>query len=125
MVGHTTNPLPLKPSWQRPWKNPPTRVEIRIIEELYSFGEGAPPIRQQVLDVRLGLDVADQLEDMGIYDASNLTMEDTRILVGQAITQLEQEEAADAEAATKAADEAAEEAEVGGGGNGSERYLVL
>eukprot|EP00903_Cladosiphon_okamuranus_P018216 g16755.t1 len=90
----------------RPWKNPPTRAEIRIIEELYSVGEGAPAIRQQVLDARLGLDVADELEDMGIYDATEFTLEDIRILVGRATTQLEQEEAAGAKEAAKAAGEA-------------------
>lgn len=60
------------------------------------------------MSVRLGLDVADELEEMGIYDASTMTVEDTRLLIGRATTQLEEEEAAEAEA-TKAA----EEAEVG------------
>lgn len=74
---------------QKPWKNPPTRAEIRVIEELYAIGEGAPAIRQQVLNVRLTLDVADQLEDMGIYNASTMTQEDTRRLTELATEQLE------------------------------------
>lgn len=73
----------------QPWKNPPTRAEIRIVEELYAMGEGAPPIRQQVLGARLGLDVADQLEEMGIYDASNMTQEDARELTSKATEQYE------------------------------------
>ncbi|CAM9286827.1 unnamed protein product, partial [Laminaria digitata] len=71
-----------------PWKNPPTRAEVRIVEELYAIGEGAPAIRQQVLSVRLGLDVADQLEEMGIFDASTMTAEDARTLTNLATQQL-------------------------------------
>lgn len=51
-----------------------------------------------MLSVRLGLDVADQLEEMGIFDASAMTPEDTRKLTDLATVQLkqEQEEAASA-----------------------------
>ncbi|CAN0246322.1 unnamed protein product, partial [Ectocarpus sp. 12 AP-2014] len=74
------------------WQNPPSRAEVRIIEELYAVGDGAPPIRRQVLGARLGLDVADQLEEMGIYDASSMSLEDTRELIELATEQLESEE---------------------------------
>lgn len=76
---------------QKPWKNPPTRAEVRIVEELYAIGEGAPAIRQQVLSVRLRLDVADQLEEMGIFDASTMTAEDARTLTDLATQQLNAE----------------------------------
>lgn len=81
---------------QPTWENPPTRAEMRIIEELYAFGDGAPAIRRQVLGARLGLDVADQLEEMGIYDASAMTLQDTRELLKLAAVQLEEEEKEDA-----------------------------
>ncbi|CAM9095802.1 unnamed protein product, partial [Laminaria digitata] len=90
----------------QPWANPPTRAEIRIIQELYAFGEGAPIIRRQVLSVRLGLDVADQLEEMGIFDASAMTPEDTRKLTDLATVQLKQEQE---EAASAAQQQSAEE----------------
>lgn len=70
------------------WENPPSRGEIRIIEELFAVGQGAPLIRQHVLGVRLGLDVAEQLEDMGIYESSALTPSDTRKLSHLAHQQL-------------------------------------
>lgn len=80
------------PPFQPVWKNPPSRAEIRIIEELYAVGDGAPAIRRQVLGARLGLDVADQLEEMGIYDASAMTLQDTRELLKLAGEQLAEEE---------------------------------
>lgn len=57
-----------------------------------------------MLGARLGLDVADQLEEMGIYDASSMSLEDTRELIELATEQLESEEK---EAAAKDAGEAA------------------
>lgn len=59
---------------QKAYDNPPTVTEIRIIEELYSIGEGAPPIRAQVLGFRMSLDVADELESIAIYDASQVCL---------------------------------------------------
>lgn len=87
-------PLPTAhPTASQPlWENPPSRAEVRIVEELYAVGDGAPPIRRQVLGARLGLDVADQLEEMGIYDASSMSVEDTRELIELATEQLESEE---------------------------------
>eukprot|EP00752_Nemacystus_decipiens_P016983 g15208.t1 len=61
--------------------NPPTLTEIRIIEELFAIGEGAPPIRAQVLAFRMTLDVADELETRRIYDASQMTEADRRTLL--------------------------------------------
>eukprot|EP00752_Nemacystus_decipiens_P018566 g16645.t1 len=61
--------------------NPPTLTEIRIIEELFAIGEGAPPIRAQVLAFRMTLDVADELETRRIYDASQMTEADRRRLL--------------------------------------------
>lgn len=81
---HISLPYFLCASQKQPWKNPPTRAEVRIVEELYSIGEGAPAIRQQVLGARLGLDVADQLEEMGIFDASTMTQQDARELTNAA-----------------------------------------
>lgn len=60
---------------QNTFDNPPTGTELRIIQELYSVGEGAPAIRAQVLGFRMSLDVADELENMGIYDASQVILE--------------------------------------------------
>lgn len=89
---------------QKPWEHPPSSAEIRIVEELYAVGEGAPMIRQQVLGVRLGLDVAEQLEDMGIYDAATMTSVDARHFTCLAYKQLRKEEA-EAEAAADLARE--------------------
>lgn len=66
---------------QNTFDNPPTVTEIRIIEELYAIGEGAPPIRAQVLAFRMSLDVADELETRRIYDASQVMCSRLSVLV--------------------------------------------
>lgn len=48
-----------------------------------------------MLGVRLGLDVADQLEEMGIFDASTMTAEDARKLTEMAEQQLLDEKSGD------------------------------
>lgn len=55
-----------------------------------------------MLSVRLGLDVADQLEEMGIFDASTMTPEDARQLTNLATKQLAEEQANSISAAGKA-----------------------
>eukprot|EP00903_Cladosiphon_okamuranus_P009929 g9426.t1 len=84
------------------FENPPTVTEIRIIEELYSIGEGAPAIRAQVLAFRMSLDVADELESRRIYDASEMTEADQRRLLFRA--QQRVEDAKDAEDAVEDGD---------------------
>ncbi|CAM9438579.1 unnamed protein product [Sphacelaria rigidula] len=78
------------------YDNPPTSVELRIVKELFSVGEGTPPIRAQVLSYRMDLDVADELEEMGIYDARMITQTDERRLILRAKEKLEEEEAEEA-----------------------------
>lgn len=85
-------PAPTPPP-QTPWEHPLSSAEIRIVEELYAVGEGAPAIRQQVLSIRLGLDVAEQLEEMGIYDAGTMTPADRRQLIELVLEQLAKDEA--------------------------------
>lgn len=125
-VDHTCSPefqpVPTTPS-QTPWEHPPSSAEIRIVEELYAVGEGAPIIRQQVLGVRLSLDVAEQLEDMGIYDASTMTSADVRRLTDFAQEQLRKEEASQATAAAAAAE--SEKAEEDADGDGEDSLKVF
>lgn len=71
---------------QTPLKHPLSSAEIRIVKKLYAIGEGAPMIRQQVLDCGLGLDVAEQLEKAEIYDAT--ARGDTGRLISLAVEKL-------------------------------------
>lgn len=71
---------------QTPLKHPLSSAEIRIVKVLYAVGEGAPMIRQQVLDCHLGLDVSEQLEEAEIYDAT--ARGDTGHLISLAVEKL-------------------------------------
>ncbi|CAM9586326.1 unnamed protein product [Ectocarpus fasciculatus] len=84
--------LPVPDGVKNVFDNPPTSTELRIVKELYSVGDGAPAIRAQVLSYRMSLDVADELENMGIYDASQITATDQRSLLLRAQEKVEAEE---------------------------------
>lgn len=60
----------------RPAVPPPpalTQGEIHVLEDLYSTGVDAPPIRVEALTFGLGLDVANHLEEDNITTSSKLT----------------------------------------------------
>ncbi|CAM9461459.1 unnamed protein product, partial [Ectocarpus fasciculatus] len=97
--------LPVLDGVRNTFDNPPTSTELRIVKELYSIGDGAPPIRAQVLHYRMSLDVADELENMGIYDASQITASDQRRLLLRAKDKVEAEEEEVKDAEKKAADQ--------------------
>lgn len=50
-----------------------TRGQLNIVAELFASGDGVPKVRKQVLEARLDLDVADQLERRKIFSVLQIT----------------------------------------------------